>query len=387
MRAPRSLLACLLLIAAAAGVVRADTPAPEQTPHSGAPDDGDEAQTRNEARSRPTRAEADKNDDDKNAADKQAASKSSEKAEPGGKDQADDQGRDEKNEESGKLALTSSQQAAVGIQVAMPLPLTSAPEVEAYATVLDPVTLLNDADRIESTRAAAAAASADAARQESLYHDGAQVSLKAVQTSRAQAVEANAQAQAATLSFAQQWGPLADLSAARRRTLIEALASGRRLLLRADVPGRHLGGALGTDALVEVDGVHIAARVLGPLPRTDVQSQSAGWLLEVARPPPGFGPGARAAARLKAGVAHGLLVPAAALIYAQGGTYVYRRIPGDKRDTFAYESVAVKPLTPVGQAWLVDGVAHEDEIVVQGAGVLWSLQGIASFSAAEEEHD
>jgi hypothetical protein len=24
---------------------------------------------------------------------------------------------------------------------------------------------------------------------------------------------------------------------------------------------------------------------------------------------------------------------------------------------------------------------------VQGAGVLWSLQGISSFSAAEEEHD
>jgi hypothetical protein len=41
----------------------------------------------------------------------------------------------------------------------------------------------------------------------------------------------------------------------------------------------------------------------------------------------------------------------------------------------------------VGPAWLVDGLERADQVVVQGAGVLWSLQGIASFSAAEEEHD
>ena len=28
-----------------------------------------------------------------------------------------------------------------------------------------------------------------------------------------------------------------------------------------------------------------------------------------------------------------------------------------------------------------------DNIVVHGAGVLWSLQGLGSFSAGEEEHD
>jgi hypothetical protein len=41
----------------------------------------------------------------------------------------------------------------------------------------------------------------------------------------------------------------------------------------------------------------------------------------------------------------------------------------------------------VGSAWLVEGLARTDAVVVQGAGVLWSLQGISSFSAAEEEHD
>ena len=283
--------------------------------------------------------------------------------------------------------LTASQQQAVGVRIDIPLPLTSTAAIEAYATVLDPVALLSDVGHLESTRAVAAAASADAARQESLYRDATQASLKAVQASRAQAVEANAQAQAALLSFKLQWGPLAALTPVQRNALLGKLAGGGHLLVRADVPGRHFGGALGREALLEVDGVQITAQVLGALPRTDAQAQSAGWLLEVDRAPPGLGPGARATVRLAGAAAHGLLVPASALIYAEQGTYVYRQVPGEKRDTFAYEAVPVKPLTRVGPAWLVDGLGRADQIVVQGAGVLWSLQGIASFSAAEEEHD
>jgi hypothetical protein len=41
----------------------------------------------------------------------------------------------------------------------------------------------------------------------------------------------------------------------------------------------------------------------------------------------------------------------------------------------------------MGDGWLVSGLNASDTIVVDGAGVLWSLQGIGTFSAAEEEHD
>jgi hypothetical protein len=310
------------------------------------------------------------------------------RADAGGQeDQEDKEDSSDQKKEEAKLALTASQQEAVGIRIEAPRPMTSAPGIDAYGTVLDPLTLLTDAQRIESTRATAAAASADATRQESLYRDGAQASLKALQTAQAQSIEANALSQAAVLAFRQQWGPLADLGAAQRRALLSALAQGQRLLVRADVPGRRLGGAIARDAVVDVDGVHVAARVLGALPRTDVQSQSSGWLLEIAHAPEGFGPGARAPVRLQVSAVRGMLVPAAALIYAEQGAYVYRQLKGDKIDTFRYESVAVRPLTRLGDAWLVDGLARADQIVVQGAGVLWSLQGISSFSAAEEEHD
>jgi len=381
MRTLAALLSWVLLIAAVAAPP--SPPGSSSAPQAN-PAEATDAQERNEERARPTRAAADPEDEREPRANRrQRAETDADHEAPA----ADPSGAADEDAAARKLMLTASQEQAVGIRIDTPLPLTSSPAIDAYATVLDPVVLVSDAGHLESTRALAAAASADAARQESLYRDSTQASLKAVQASRAQAVEANAQAQAALLSFKLQWGPLAALSPVQRDALLGKLGGGGHLLLRADVPGRHFSGALGPEALLEVDGTQIAAHVLGPLPRTDAQAQSAGWLLEVDRAPPGFGPGARTTARLAAAAARGLLVPAASLIYAEQGTYVYRQVRGEKHDTFAFEAVPVKPLTRVGPAWLVDGLERADQIVVQGAGVLWSLQGIASFSAAEEEHD
>jgi len=290
-------------------------------------------------------------------------------------------------EPAAALALTAAQQRAVGIAVAHPLPLSAAPQIEAYGTVLDPAALAADLGRLESTQAAAGAASADRARLERLYRAGEQASLKVLQASQAQAAEAAAQARAAAVSFSLQWGPLAGWSAQRERALLAALSKGQVMLLRADVPAQHLSSELSRRALVEVDGASLVAQVLGPLPRTDAQAQSSGWLLQLEHAPVGLGPGARTQVHLQASMAlSGLLVPAAALLFAEQGAYVYRQTAGGT-DTFHYDAVAVRPLARVGSAWLVAGLTRSDAVVVQGAGVLWSLQGISSFSAAEAEHD
>jgi len=286
-----------------------------------------------------------------------------------------------------QLSLTSSQEQAVGIRVEQPLALRSAPQIEAYGTVLDPVALANDMGRVETTRVAAAAAQAEATRLEHLYRDDAQVSLKASQAAQAQSAEASAQARAAALGFSLQWGPLASWSAGQRRALLEALTHGRQLLVRADVPAHPLGSTVDRHAVVVIDGVNVSARVLGPLPRTDGPAQTAGWLLQLERTPGALGPGARIEVRLQAAAASGLLVPAEALVYAEKGSYVYRRHRTSSAAGFHYEAVRVRPLSRVGSAWLVEGLAPDDQVVVQGAGVLWSLQGVGSFSAAEEEHD
>jgi hypothetical protein len=290
-------------------------------------------------------------------------------------------------DKSGTFALTQSQQQAVGIRIDHPMQMSSPPQIEAYGLVLDPVTLVTDVGHMDSTQAAADAAAADVARLDSLYRNNADASLKALQASRSLATEAAAQAQMAATTFKLQWGPLAALSAVARRELIDTLSAGRHLLLRADVPGHQLLSTIAPRALVVVDGVSVAARVLGPLPRTDPQSQSTGWLLEIDHRPDGLGPGARAHVRLQAAPVGGVLLPAAALLYGEQGAYVYREIGGSGTDKSQYAAVPVKLLVRVGDGWLVDGLGGTDSIVVQGAGVLWSLEGISSFSAAEEEHD
>ena len=302
------------------------------------------------------------------------------------KEQNEHNEQSEQKETAAPLSLTPSQQQAVGIRIEHPLALSAAPAIEAYGTVLDPATLVAEVGRMESAHAAAAAAEAEATRLQRLYRDDAQASLKALQAAQAQAVEAQAQSRAAALGFALQWGPIASWGDTQRGALLGALGNGQRLLLRAQVPGRRLASGVDARALVEVDGVNVAARVLGPLVRTEAQSQSAGWLLLLEHVPPGLGPGARALVRLRpAANTAGLLVPGTALVYAEDGAYVYRQVSAG--DRFRYAPAAVRPLARVGNAWLVEGLARTDQVVVEGAGVLWSLQGVASFSAAEEEHD
>ena len=286
------------------------------------------------------------------------------------------------------LALSAAQQEAVGLTLAHPVNGVGPRSLDAYGLVLDPVELITDVGRLASTRSAARNAAADARRVQGLYQHDANASLKALQLAQAAEVESQAQAQAAAATFALQWGPVAAWPDAQRDALIAALAAGRALLVRADVPGQHTLGAMPSQALLTVDGIGVAARVLGPLPRTTPDLQSAGWLLQVDHAPSGLGPGARLRITLQGAGVAGVLIPAAALLYGDTGPYIYRQSSTKTKDgKMQYAPVAVKLLAPLGDGWLVGGLDDDDNIVVHGAGVLWSLQGLGSFSAAEEDHD
>ena len=282
------------------------------------------------------------------------------------------------------LALTSAQQEAVGLALSHPVKGAGPRQIDAYGLVLDPVELVTDVGRLASTKSAARNAAADARRVEGLYQNGANASLKALQVAQATEIESQATAQAAAATFSLQWGPLAALPDREREALIASLTDGRAVLVRADVPGRHALGAMPAKALLSVDGIGVAARLLGAVPRTTPDLQSAGWLLEVDHPPSGLGPGARLRVTLAGADVAGHLIPTAALLYSEEGAYVYRQKAAKTADgRNEYAPAMVKLLTPVGDAWLVSGLTDADNIVVHGAGVLWSLQGLGSFSAAE----
>jgi hypothetical protein len=277
--------------------------------------------------------------------------------------------------------LSAKQQRAVGIIIAA-APTAKPPQrIAAYGRVLDPSQLVADAGRLDSSRAAARVAAAETARLEGLYRGGAGASLKALQAAEAAQTEAQARAREAQTEFLLRWGPLAQLGDAQRVSLIQELAAGRQLLLRADLPGRHSLGTLPKQALVDVDGIRVPARVLGPLPRAAAQLQSVGLLLRIRHPPTGLGAGAQLPVMLEGSDRDGRVVPDGALLYGQQGVYVYRALPQKSKDgDTQFAPLPVTLLQPVGDGWLVAGLHADDRIVIHGAGVLWSLQGLGNIS-------
>lgn len=280
--------------------------------------------------------------------------------------------------------LAQEQQSASGIVVAHPHAARTEPEVAAFGQVLDPSTLIADAGQLEAARVSERAASAEVARLQALYRGEANASLKMVQAAQAEQARARAQVDAAAVAFATRWGALATMAESRRRVLLDAVAAGRCLLVRADLLGRRSVGELPQTARLDLDGALLPARVLGTL-APSAQTQGAALLLQVERPPPGFGPGARVPVALAGEPRSGTLVPASALIHAEDGTHVYRQLPEKGDDgSWRYEAVKVTLLQSRGDAWLVDGLDEDDLVVVRGAGALWSLQGIDTAAADDD---
>jgi hypothetical protein len=278
-------------------------------------------------------------------------------------------------------ALNADQQRAVGIVIAT-APAAKPPQrIDAYGRVLDPSRLVADAGRLDASQAAAYAAAAESVRLKGLYRGGAGASLKALQTAEAAQTEAQVRVRQAQIEFLLHWGPLAQLGDAQRASEIEQLAAGRQLLLRADLPGRHSLGTVPRQALVDVDGIEVPARVLGPLPQAAAQMQGVGLLLQILHPPVGLGPSARLPVTLEGGNREGSVVPDGALLYGEQGAYVYRVLPDKTQDgDTQFSPVPVTLLQPMGDGWLVAGLHDSDRIVVHGAAVLWSLQGLGNIS-------
>jgi hypothetical protein len=282
-------------------------------------------------------------------------------------------------------SLTSEQQHAVGIVVAHPVAAKAPERLEALGLVLDATTLISDMGETTAASVAEHSASAEVARLHALYDGGAGASLKMLQAAQADQAKAQAQARIAAARFALHWGPLAALPVAARQKLIEASTSGRSLLLRADLPGRHSLGAHLSKAVLDVDGIQVPGRVLGALRQT-TELQSVGLLIEVQSAPAGLGVGARVPVALLTAERGGLLLPRDAVLYDENGAYVYKQLTKKtEAEKARYAPVKVNLLLPYGDGWLVEGVDDDDNIVVRGAGVLWSLQGVGAHAIDDDD--
>jgi hypothetical protein len=285
----------------------------------------------------------------------------------------------------GISSLNAEQLRAAGIGVAHPSVASTPARTAALGIVLDATDLIAEAGEVSAAAAAEHSASAEVVRLRGLVSAGAGASLKMLETAQAEQARAQAELETARARFALHWGPIAALSMSERQGLIEAATGGRSVLLRADVAGRHSLGTIPRDALLEVDGLQIPGRVLGPL-RQAGELQSAGLLVEVKNPPSGLGPGARVPVALLAAARKGFVVPRDSVLYDDQGPYVFKQVVNRSADrNVRYAPVKVTLLAAYGDGWLIDGVDDDDDIVVRGAGVLWSLQGMAGHAADDED--
>jgi len=297
----------------------------------------------------------------------------------------DDDDDASKNAQGKTPTLNREQREAVGIIVAHAVKAKPAEHIAAFGQVLDPSTLIAELGEVDSTRAADRAAAAEVARLQGLYKAGAGASLKNLEAAQAEQAHAHAQADVAATRFALRWAAIASGGSARKQKLVDAVAAGKSALVRVDLPGQHSIGAVPETATLDLDGIAVQGRVLGVLSQA-TEAQSASLLVEVQRPPAGLGVGARFAVALAGSARAGFLVPRGALIYEEGGAYVYHQLdakPGDENTRYARKQVTL--LMPSGEGWLVDGLDDDDLIVVRGVGVLWSLEGIGSMP--EDDND
>jgi hypothetical protein len=283
--------------------------------------------------------------------------------------------------------LDAEQQRAVNLQVAHPVAVKVPERTAALGVVLDATSLLSDASERAVAEAQEQAVSAEASRLRGLYKAGAGTSLKTLEAAQAEEAKARAEADLAAARFTQHWGPLAKESPAMRQLQLDAVTSGRSLLVRADLPGQHVVGALPARAVLDVDGIEVPGRVLGPLVQFS-DSQSAGLLLQIDHPPLGLAAGARVPIALYGSERAGMLLPRDAILYDENGAYVYKQVAArTAAEKTRYLPVKVALLMPYGDGWLVHGVDDDDEIVVHGVGVLWSLEGVGAHAADDEDED
>jgi hypothetical protein len=281
-------------------------------------------------------------------------------------------------------ALDDEQLRSVGIVVAAAGAARAPERLTAYGEILSSADLLSDWAEMRAAHAAATAAAAESVRLREVHAAGAGGSLKLLEAAQTERAKQEAQSEALNARFAQRWGPILTLPEVRRAPLLASLRRGRSLLLRAEVPGRHQLGTIPPRALIDVDGVQLPGTVLGPLlQRAD--TQGVGLLVELTAAPATLAAGARLAVSLLSPPRTGWRVPAEALLYDDRGAFVYKRLErksGEARTRF--KPVVVQLLAPLADGWLIDGVDGDDQLVVRGAGVLWSLQGVAGSSGDDD---
>ncbi len=264
----------------------------------------------------------------------------------------------------------------------------------AYGRVLD-LTELADARgawtggaaRVARARATLAASRAEFERVGTLHAEQRVASDKDLDaaTSAYRADEAEVRAAEGALEAlryvaGQKWGSVVAGWLEVGPPQLEALLQQKQRLVQLTLPpGTTIGSPPATATLRVGGGATLEAHRVSPAPATDARIQGQGFLY-VAASAPGLLPGATVEGQLPVGGrAVGALVPAAAVVWWEGRSWVYVEQGAGR---FVRREVATD--APVDGGWFVTmGVSVGDRVVVRGAQVLLSEEGRGAVHGSE----
>jgi len=286
-----------------------------------------------------------------------------------------------------------------------PLGVTNAASARtAFATVIDLQPFFDLRNRLAAARsdfdtltARAANSRAQFTRSQALFADDQNVSRKSLQdadttmqTDEAKLRSARATQDGLDAMLRQQYGgALADATTVRSSDLLARLQAGRAAVLRVTLPAGEAGETGEPPERITVDapnGEAVDARRLSISPTADPTIQGESWFYASTRALPG---GLRTSAHLpvaRQGTAS-LLIPARAVLWYGGQTWVYVRTAPDR---FTRRFVPASNADDRGIA-VTTGFHAGDEVVTQGAQLLLSEeqkpQGVATACKDPPECD
>ena len=255
-------------------------------------------------------------------------------------------------------------------------------EVAAAGRVLDPTPLFDAALARATAHSVAERTSREVARVRLLSRGQENASARDLEIAEDDNRRARLDVEAAQARFAAAWGDdlagRADLGA-----LLARLAPRHAALARVDVPAAMDALGAPTDLRVAVamrPERALGAQLLGPAPSVDPVVQGVGWLLLIEADPPPAGTALTATLHFAERAFEGVVVPRAAVIRRDGGSFVYVEAAAG-----SFERRAVSLLRPRDDGWLATGaLAPGDRVVVRGAQALLGAEFPQSAPAATD---
>jgi hypothetical protein len=271
------------------------------------------------------------------------------------------------------VRMTPEQQTRAGVVLAAPQLIALQTERKAYGRVLDPAPLVTALAEVETAQAALSASQKEFARVEKLHAENENASAQALETAEAAVKRDRTQVNAARGRLLAGWGAAlagrADLAALVRRLVTQKAA-----LVRIDLPPEE-GAPVSSPATARLSaatgGADLPpAEVIGSAP--DVDPQVQGWSYLALLSDCALPAGTEILAFLPIGetAASALAVPRSAVVFHQGGSYVF--VP-TAPDRFERRPVEIGRSVPAGLV-ITHGLTAQDRVVTTGAQQLLSAE-------------